>query len=124
MLQACPFSCAYMAAMFDEQALLLGCYRFTKATGGRGPALNQGASLADGDILLFLHADTLVPPGWDNVLRHSLANPSVLATAFKFEINRTQVTGKKPVGLTFLEIATNFRANRFMLPFGEQVRFV
>lgn len=62
-----------------------------------------------------------MPPGWDNVLRHELANPAVLATAFKFEVNRRQVTGKPLVGLRFLDAATNFRANRFMLPRGEQV---
>ena len=63
-----------------------------------------------------------MPPGWDNILRHTLANPAVLATAFKFEVNRMQMSGKKPVGLTFLEIATSLRASRFMLPLGDQVR--
>jgi rSAM/selenodomain-associated transferase 2 len=30
---------------------------------GRGPALREGAAAASGDILLFLHADSIFPPG-------------------------------------------------------------
>lgn len=35
---------------------------------GPGPARNRGAAAADGDILLFTDADTVVPPSW--VRRH------------------------------------------------------
>ena len=31
----------------------------------RGAALNRVAALASGDVLLFLHADTLLPPWYD-----------------------------------------------------------
>lgn len=37
--------------------------QFISAPRGRGPQMNAGARLARGDWLLFLHADTLLPPG-------------------------------------------------------------
>lgn len=33
------------------------------AQGGRWAQMNQGAAIATGEILLFLHADTLLPEG-------------------------------------------------------------
>lgn len=37
--------------------------QFIRSPRGRGPQMNAGARLARGDWLLFLHADTLLPPG-------------------------------------------------------------
>lgn len=39
---------------------------------GRARQMNRGAQQASGEILLFLHADTLAPPGFDRPLMHSL----------------------------------------------------
>ena len=36
---------------------------------GRGPRLQAGANAATGDWLLFLHADTVLAPGWADVVR-------------------------------------------------------
>ena len=40
-------------------------------TRGRASQMNAGAELAEGDQLLFLHADTTLPLDWDVVLRTS-----------------------------------------------------
>ena len=40
---------------------------------GRGPQMNAGAALAEGDILLFLHADTVLP---FNATHHILSSCS------------------------------------------------
>jgi len=40
---------------------------------GRGAQMNAGASKASGDILLFLHADTRLPDGADELIRAGLA---------------------------------------------------
>ena len=38
----------------------------------RSECLNHGASIATGDILLFLHADTMLPQKWGERVRSSL----------------------------------------------------
>src|SRR4028118_197558 len=39
------------------------------AVAGRANQMNAGAAAATGDILLFLHADTHLPTGFDNLIR-------------------------------------------------------
>src|SRR5689334_1010981 len=40
---------------------------------GRGSQMNAGAAAAHGDVLLFLHADTRLPPEADRLVRDALA---------------------------------------------------
>ena len=53
---------------------------------GRARQMNAGAALASGDILLFLHADTLLPFAYDTAVRESLADPAVVAGRFDVEL--------------------------------------
>jgi rSAM/selenodomain-associated transferase 2 len=43
---------------------------------GRGRQMNAGAARARGDVLLFLHADTILPPGAADAVRSALADAS------------------------------------------------
>jgi len=43
--------------------------------GGRGKTLNAGIRYAQAPIVSFLHADTLVPKGWDIQIQSALVNP-------------------------------------------------
>jgi rSAM/selenodomain-associated transferase 2/rSAM/selenodomain-associated transferase 1 len=47
--------------------------RVVHAPCGRARQMNAGAAAAQGDILLFLHADTVLPPGADELVRAALA---------------------------------------------------
>lgn len=49
---------------------------------GRSPQMNLGATVASGDILCFLHADTLVPDDLTTVIEHTLADPAVACGGF------------------------------------------
>src|SRR5215216_978536 len=49
---------------------------------GRAVQMNAGAMLARGDVLLFQHADTLMPPAALDLVREALADPQVLGGAF------------------------------------------
>jgi rSAM/selenodomain-associated transferase 2 len=49
---------------------------------GRAVQMNAGALLAHGDVLLFQHADTLLPPGALELVRAALADPAVVGGAF------------------------------------------
>lgn len=44
----------------------------------RARQMNAGAELATGDALLFLHADTLLPPGFLSLIRQALADETHL----------------------------------------------
>jgi rSAM/selenodomain-associated transferase 2 len=50
---------------------------------GRGRQMNLGAATATGDVLLFLHADTHLPPGTMHLLETALADPRVLGGNFR-----------------------------------------
>lgn len=50
----------------------------------RATALNRGASIARGDVLLFLHADSKLPSAFDTLIHRALAHPGVVGGAFDF----------------------------------------
>jgi len=56
-------------------------------TPGRARQMNHGAAQATGDVLLFLHADTLIPPLLLDSIRTTLMNPSVEAGAFRLQFD-------------------------------------
>lgn len=49
---------------------------------GRGLQMNRGAELATGDILLFLHADTFLPPDGLRVVQETMDRQEVAAGSF------------------------------------------
>lgn len=53
----------------------------TKAN--RAHQMNQGAALAQGDILLFCHSDTQLPPDWREEVLAAMKDPQVSGGAFQ-----------------------------------------
>jgi len=85
---------------------------------GRARQMNGGAARATGGALLFLHADTLLPPGWAEVVSRTLRTPSVAAGAFRFRI-----AGNFP-GKSFVEWTTGLRSCWLQRPYGDQGLFL
>jgi rSAM/selenodomain-associated transferase 2/rSAM/selenodomain-associated transferase 1 len=85
---------------------------------GRGRQMNAGAVRATGSVLLFLHADTLLPRDYVSIISDSLRNPGTAAGAFAFGVG-SSFTGKR-----ILEWMTNFRSRRMQLPYGDQGLFL
>jgi rSAM/selenodomain-associated transferase 2 len=50
---------------------------------GRASQMNEGAAVASGDVLLFLHADVWLPRAAYSALRHVLADPRIIGGAFR-----------------------------------------
>lgn len=50
--------------------------RVLRSPPGRAAQMNAGAAQASGDILLFLHADTILPPAADTAIAGALASGS------------------------------------------------
>ncbi len=85
---------------------------------GRGPQMNRGAALATGDVLLFLHADTWLPVGFDEHVSAVLATPGVVAGAFRLRIDAPHRV------LRLVERVVNWRSRRLGLPYGDQALFM
>lgn len=85
---------------------------------GRGGQMNRGAEAADGDVLLFLHADTKLERGWSGELLSVLADESVAGGAFTFKIDNPARRYR------IIESWVKLRCSLFSLPFGDQGIFV
>ncbi len=85
---------------------------------GRARQMNAGAAAATGDILLFLHADTHLPIGFDILVRQALQNPGTVAGAFELRINA------QLLGLRLIEKMVNMRSRFLSMPYGDQAIFL
>jgi len=84
---------------------------------GRADQMNAGAMVANGDILLFLHGDTLLPSGFDTLVRQALKPPGVVAGAFELQIGGS-------LNLPLIERGVNWRSHWLQLPYGDQAIFL
>ncbi len=66
-------------------------------TDGRAAQLNAGAKRASGRHLLFLHADTLLPDGYENVVRSTLNAPTTTKYQIRIPINERLKRGFTPL---------------------------
>lgn len=62
--------------------------RRLRAEVGRGRQMNAGAREATGDVLLFLHADTLLPPDAFRLIGEALADREVVGGCFRLAFDR------------------------------------
>jgi len=85
---------------------------------GRARQQNSGAAAASGEILLFLHADTILPAGFGSAVRRCLAQPAVIGGAFRLSIAGSDR------GLRLIEALANWRARRLQMPYGDQAIFL
>jgi rSAM/selenodomain-associated transferase 2 len=61
--------------------------RVVETERGRARQMNAGAAVARGDALLFLHADTLLPPGWADAVARALAMPRAVGGRFDVRLD-------------------------------------
>lgn len=85
---------------------------------GRALQMNAGAAAANGDVLLFLHADTILPENAFIAIEHALASPNVVGGAFRLCFN----CNRWPYRL--VAFTTNLRSQVRTLFTGDQAYFI
>lgn len=92
--------------------------RLLQRAKGRGVQQNRGAEAARGRVLLFLHADTLLPENYANHIFKALLTSNVILGAFGFRTDLREPAARA------IEALVNFRSRRLRLPYGDQGLFV
>jgi rSAM/selenodomain-associated transferase 2 len=90
--------------------------RVVRAPRGRGGQLAAGAAAAEGDWLLFLHADTVLEADWVAAVARFIDGPGqdMRAGAFRLAFEDSSPGARRVAGLA------NWRARRLGLPYGDQ----
>ncbi len=91
---------------------------FTVISGekGRGAQMNRGALESTGDILFFLHCDSLLPEGFDREIRRVMSVHDWGCFGVRFP--------SKNFFMLTNRIISNYRASMRKLPFGDQGIFI
>ena len=92
------------------------CDRVVVAPRGRALQMNAGAREAGGDVLLFLHADTVLPPDASEVISQSTANH----VWGRFDV---EIEGRHPM-LRVVAWSMNLRSRVTGIATGDQAIFV
>lgn len=85
---------------------------------GRGRQMNEGVAHATGDILIFLHADTVLPSNALILILASLGSQCYVGGAFTLSIQ-----SQNPL-LTIIALGSTFRSRLTRAPYGDQVIFI
>jgi rSAM/selenodomain-associated transferase 2 len=92
------------------------CDRVLRAERGRAAQMNAGAQVATGDILLFLHADTRLPPEAEKQLQES-------SNHFLWGRFDVEIEGRHPL-LRVVAWSMNLRSRLTGIATGDQAIFV
>ena len=90
----------------------------TASPAGRGVQMNHGAGVATADLLLFLHADTVLPANAFKTILKVCRDKGVAAGAFDLVIDDSHP------GFRIIEKVANLRSRVTRIPFGDQAIFV
>lgn len=99
-------------AINNKRVICLGSLK------GRARQMNKGASVARGDILIFLHADTKLPENAFDKVAQAIENKKYVAGAFSLGIDSTNII------LKFIAFTSNFRVHFSRVPYGDQAIFI
>jgi rSAM/selenodomain-associated transferase 2 len=85
---------------------------------GRASQMNRGAERASGDVLLFLHADTLLPENAFDLIGVAIRSGRCQAGAFSLSLDSGRLS------LRVIAAAARIRTRMTRIPFGDQALFM
>ena len=88
--------------------------RLIQSSRGRGHQMNIGAAEARGNILVFLHADCILPRDWDEIIYDTMLKKNTKMVAFQLSF------GSSEIKYRLLESCVEFRSRWLGLPYGDQ----
>ena len=93
-----------------------GGAKVVESAPGRGRQLALGATQTQGQWLLFLHADTVLPADWEQNVSRFITDPRNVeyAAYFKLSFDHPSAAAKRVATLA------NWRAKAWGLPYGDQ----
>jgi rSAM/selenodomain-associated transferase 2 len=89
-----------------------------KSGAGRGRQMNAGAAVAEGAILLFLHADTVLPAGALEKISQVMATGKYVGGAFDLAIDSERLF------LKYIAFRARSRSRQNRIPYGDQAIFI
>lgn len=92
--------------------------RLVSAPPGRASQMNAGAAAAKGEIILFLHCDTLLPPGALALIEEAMRDTAAVGGGFTHRFDRSDRFSR------FISLSANVRSRVWKLFFGDQAIFV
>lgn len=85
---------------------------------GRGKQMNHGAATATGDVLVFLHADTVLPTAAFERIAEAMRNDDCVGGAFDLRID------SRRMAFRVIETVANMRSRLTRIPYGDQAMFI
>jgi rSAM/selenodomain-associated transferase 2 len=121
--QQCEYKYEVIVVDADPEGSTIKCIQeadVVKITAGRGRAhqMNAGAEIARGDILLFLHADTVLPKDALSKISQILSDDKYVAGAFDLWIDSDKFL------LKFISARASWRSRFNRIPYGDQAIFI
>jgi len=103
-----------------ERAVAVGAriVDLERSNAGRARQMAAGYCESRGETIVFLHADTRLPVGFDAAIADAMSNEAVVGGAFGFRFDQ------RSAALRFVEFGVRLRVALFGVPYGDQALFV
>jgi len=101
-----------------ETARFLRAEQVLASPPGRARQMDAGYRAARGEVVLFLHADTRLDPGWREAVLRALEDPATAGGAFQLRFDGSGLA------LRLVEWGARLRSRLGGLPYGDQGLFV
>jgi len=102
----------------STQSSALSPVRWVASPPGRSRQMNEGAKASEGDILLFLHADTQLPDNAKRMIDTTMADQRMVGGRFDVRFDRPSIWG------TIIGRTMNWRSRLSGLATGDQALFI